>query len=116
MNEVREPQTPSPALYVAALGEEARKRAFPWVTALRKSGYWVEMDYAGRSLKSQMKRADRLGARLVLMVGENELASGKGLLRDMAEKTQEDIPLEEVIAHMEQRLEKEASPGEGKRS
>jgi histidyl-tRNA synthetase len=116
MNEVREPQTPSPALYVAALGEEARKRAFPWVTALRKSGYWVEMDYAGRSLKAQMKRADRLGARLVLMVGENELASGKGLLRDMAEKTQEDIPLEEVIAHMEQRLEKEASPGEGKRS
>ncbi len=97
MNEVREPEQPVPSLYVAALGEEAARRAFAWVTALRKAGHRVELDYAARSLKSQMKRADRLGASKVLIVGENELSSGRGLLRDMRTKAQEEIPLENLV-------------------
>jgi histidyl-tRNA synthetase len=97
MNEVREPAQPSPDLFVAALGEEAVRKAFAWVTALRKAGHRVETDYAARSLKSQMKRADRLGAPKVLIVGENELASGKGLLRDMSTKNQEEIPLDDLV-------------------
>ena len=97
MNEVREPEQPAPSLFVAALGDEAARRAFAWVTALRKAGLRVETDYAARSLKSQMKRADRLNASRVLIVGENELASGKGLLRDMETKAQEEIPLDDLV-------------------
>ncbi len=93
MNEDRIPEEQAPVLYVAALGDEASRRAFAWVTALRKAGLRVEMDYASRSLKSQMKRADRLGAGRVLIVGENELALERGLLRDMNTKAQEEIPL-----------------------
>lgn len=97
MNEVREPEQPAPSLFVAALGDEAARKAFAWVTALRKAGLRVETDYAARSLKSQMKRADRLGAPRVLIVGGNELASGKGLLRDMETKAQEEIPLDDLV-------------------
>ena len=100
MNEAAEPRQPSPALYVAALGEEAERKAFAWVTALRKAGHWVEMDYASRSLKAQMKRADRLGADRVLILGENELAAGKGLLRDMKSKAQEEIPLDGLVKRL----------------
>jgi histidyl-tRNA synthetase len=97
LNEIQEPETPAPELYVAALGEEAERKAFAWVTALRKAGRRVEMDYASRSLKSQMKRAHRLGAPKVLIVGGNELAAGKGLLRDMATKDQEEVPLDDPL-------------------
>ena len=97
MNEAVEPRDPVPDLYVAALGEEAGRRAFAWVTGLRKAGLWVEMDYGSRSLKAQMKRADRFGAQKVLILGENELAAGVGLLRDMGSKAQEEIPLDGLV-------------------
>ena len=82
---------------MAALGKEAEKRAFNWVNDLRKSGVWAEMEYASKGLKAQMKRAGRLGAKKVFIVGEEELASGKGILRDMETKAQEEITLENVV-------------------
>ena len=100
LREDREPVVAAPDLFVAALGEDAGKKAFTWVNALRKSGKWVEMEYASKGLKAQMKRADRLGVRKVLMVGENELASGKGILRDMETKDQVEVALD----HLEENL------------
>jgi histidyl-tRNA synthetase len=64
-------------------------------------GIHVEMDHAGRSLKSQMKRADRLKSRYTLIIGEREIAENKGILRTMQTSTQEEIDLdrlEEIIA------------------
>lgn len=86
-----------PQLFVAALGEKAEKRAFNWVNDLRKSGVWAEMEYTSKGLKAQMKKADRLGAKKVLIVGEDELASGKGILRDMETKGQQEIGLENIV-------------------
>jgi histidyl-tRNA synthetase len=54
------------------------------------------MDYEGGSLKSQMRKADRLGATHVAILGEDELARGKAILRWMETKVQEEIPLERV--------------------
>ncbi|HEX2928629.1 MAG TPA: His/Gly/Thr/Pro-type tRNA ligase C-terminal domain-containing protein, partial [Candidatus Binatia bacterium] len=70
--------------------------AFPLVHRLRRKGMAVEMEGDARSLKSQMRRADKLKAASVLIVGDNELASGKALLRDMASKQQEEIDLEKI--------------------
>ncbi|MBN2123916.1 MAG: histidine--tRNA ligase [Deltaproteobacteria bacterium] len=86
-----------PDLFIAALGEPARKEAVRWLFGLRSAGLWIEMDYASKGLKAQMKRADRLGARKVLIVGDEELASAKAVLRDMETKKQEDIPLDRLI-------------------
>ncbi|MFZ5775167.1 MAG: histidine--tRNA ligase [Thermodesulfobacteriota bacterium] len=80
-------------LFIAALGEQAVERAFPMVHQLRKKGVRVATDLEGRSLKSQMKQADRSGARFALILGEEELARGEGVLRDMTSKEQQPLPL-----------------------
>jgi histidyl-tRNA synthetase len=94
------PETPD--LFIIALGDDAEKRAFTWVTALRKKGFSIETEYGPKGLKAQMKRADRLGAQKTLIVGDNELAEGKAILRNMETKAQEDIE----IPSLEQYLEK----------
>jgi len=86
-----------PDIFLAALGETAQKACFRWTVELRKAGLWVEMDYGSAGLKSQMKKADRLGAHKVLMVGEDELAKGKGILRDMETKVQEEVDFENLV-------------------
>jgi len=87
-------------LFVACLGEEAKKKGFSLVQKLRLSGLSVEMDYEARSLKAQMRRADKLGAMHVLILGEDELVKGAALLRDMEASTQEDIPLEGIAEQL----------------
>ena len=84
---------PSTDLFVAALGEEAAVRAFPLVHLLRRKGLQVAMDLEGKSLKSQMKQADRAKARFALILGEEELAKGDAVLRDMSSKEQQQVPL-----------------------
>jgi histidyl-tRNA synthetase len=88
---------PRPAVFLAALGAAARERIQVWLTELRRRGVAAEWDYEGRSLKSQMRRADRLGARRVVIVGENELAAGMVQLRDMGTKEQRDVPIAGLI-------------------
>jgi len=83
-----------PSLYVVWVGPQARDWAFPVVYRLRRKGVKVEMDGEERSLKSQMRRADKLKAKFVLIVGDNELQKGRAVLRDMASKQQEEIGLD----------------------
>lgn len=83
-----------PALFIAALGDAAKEATAIWCAALSAAGIHVEMEYAGKSLKAQMKRANRLGAGEVLIVGESELQQGKAMLRDMATKEQTELALE----------------------
>jgi histidyl-tRNA synthetase len=89
-----------PELFMAGLGADAEKKVFGWVTELRKSGIPVEMEYGSKGLKAQMKRADRLGAKRVLIVGDDELASGKGILRDMDTKAQQEIGLNNLAQEL----------------
>lgn len=82
-------------LFVAAIGEQSLHYGFGLTHGLRTSGMRVAMDLEGRSLKSQMKQAGRLGAAHVLILGEQELAEGKGVLRDMATHQQQEVVLQE---------------------
>jgi len=88
---------PAPDLYVVALSEEARGPAFALAMELRGAGFAVELDYAQRSLKTQMREANRLGARLAAILGEDELASGSVTLRDMSTGDQQTVPRSEAI-------------------
>ena len=85
-----------PALFVVWVGEKARDWAFPVVHRLRQKGIAVEMEGEARSLKSQMRRADKFKAVSVLIVGDDELANGRVVLRDMATKQQEEIRLDRI--------------------
>jgi histidyl-tRNA synthetase len=72
-----------PRIFVAALGEAARERAFTVVQELRRKNLAGEMDFEGRSLKAQMTLADRLNAAYVVILGEQELATGLAQVRSM---------------------------------
>jgi histidyl-tRNA synthetase len=93
-----------PSCYVAWVGEKARDWAFPLVHRLRQKGLSVEMEGELRSLKSQMRRADKLKAAAVLIVGDDELAKGKAVWRNMASKEQEEVSLDKVEAELIARM------------
>jgi histidyl-tRNA synthetase len=93
---------PVVAVYIAALGEKAQAWALPVAQRLRLGGIRTEMEHRTASLKSQLKRADALKSRLALIVGDNELASGKLVLRDLATKQQHEVAEAELDAKIRQ--------------
>jgi histidyl-tRNA synthetase len=92
----RSDATPRPELFIATLGSDAERCGFSLLTRLQRQGTYAEMEYAGKSLKAQLRRADKLGAYRVLILGGDELARGVAQLRDMAAGTQQEVPLAEL--------------------
>ncbi|MFA5104295.1 MAG: histidine--tRNA ligase [Candidatus Margulisiibacteriota bacterium] len=89
------------AVYIAAMGKEAQQKAFKQVFELRKSGVSAETDLSGKSLKSQLKAADNLGAKYVLIIGEEELKKGLFPLRNMKTGQQKEIKMDELFREIE---------------
>lgn len=83
--------------FVVAMGDEAKDEAFCLLAELRDAGLSARMDYAGRSMKSQMKQADKANARYALILGEDELAKGVVTLRDMESSGQEQVAREDIV-------------------
>ena len=86
-----------PEVFVAALGAKSQSLAFEWICQLGLTGIGAEMDFSDKSLKSQMKRADRLGAAYVLILGDKELEEKTAILRNMENKEQISVPLDDMI-------------------
>lgn len=72
-------------LYLASMGQEAEEKAFFLANDLRRKGVKVEVDHVGRSVKSQLKYADKVGARYVLVLGGDELAKNEAKLKRMSD-------------------------------
>jgi histidyl-tRNA synthetase len=70
--------------------------ALPLAHGLRKGGLRVEIEHRAASLKSQLKRADKLKARLCVIVGGNEIASGKLTIKDLASGQQHEVPVADL--------------------
>ena len=94
----------TPHLFIAALGEGPFKEAYRLVNQLHLKGIRAELDYEGKSLKSQMRRADKLKARYVLILGGDELKRGKAALRNMGNKVQEEIALENIVNVLKEKI------------
>ncbi|MBE9529180.1 MAG: histidine--tRNA ligase, partial [Proteobacteria bacterium] len=86
------------------MGEGTREAGVEIVRALRATGLGVIEDFSGGSLKSCMKRADRLGARFALILGTDELAEESVTLKDMAEGTQERVAWSKLAAEIAGRM------------
>ena len=82
-----------PELFIATLGESATRAGFSLLTSLHRLGLLAEMEYTGKSLKAQLRRADKLRARRVLILGEDELVRGVAQLRHMDTSVQEEVTL-----------------------
>jgi histidyl-tRNA synthetase len=91
---------PRPELFIATLGEVATNAGFAMLTRLQRLGILVEMEYTGKSLKAQLRRADKLRTRRVLILGEDELARGVAQLRYMDNSLQEEVALNGLEARL----------------
>jgi histidyl-tRNA synthetase len=96
---------PGLMLFIAALGEKARAFALPVAHRLRLAGVRTEIEHRDVGLKAQLKRADALHARLALIVGENELATGKFILRDLTTREQSELTEAELDTKIRQAMD-----------
>jgi histidyl-tRNA synthetase len=94
----------SPRAFVAAIGEDGRTEALKILRELRRAGLAAHMELEARSMKAQMKRADRIEARVTLIVGGDELARGEVTLRDMRASEQRSVRRDEVVAAVRELL------------
>ena len=90
-------------VFLVPLTSEALDPALVLQRDLRKAGVRAMLDPEGRSFKSRMKQADKLGARFVAILGEDEIARGFWTIRDMAQSEQEDIPQERVLERLKEK-------------
>ena len=79
------PAAPVPDIYIAGMDEASRAKAFALAAGLREEGVAAECDLMGRSVKAQLKYADKTGARYVAVIGESELAEGAVNLKKMSD-------------------------------
>ena len=93
-----------PGLYLAWMGKAAGDWAFSVAHKLRRRGIAVEVEGEQKSLKSQMRKADKIKAQYVFIVGEDELGKGKGILRHMDSKEQVEVSLKEIEAELAGKL------------
>ena len=91
-------------VFLMPLAPAALDKALLLQRALRRAGVSVLMDPEGRSFKSRMKLADKLGARFVAILGEDEMKKGVWSVRDMAGSAQEDVAEGRVLEHLEEKM------------
>ena len=84
----------SPALYIASLGDRAAVKSLEITERLRRAGKYVECDTVGRSLKAQMKYANKIGAEYTLIIGDSEIDAGRAQLKNMSDGTQTEVVLD----------------------
>ncbi len=96
----------APKVYIAPMGNAATLRAFEIVEKFREAGIYAETDLVSRSLKAQMKYADKKLADYTVIIGDSELESGKAQLKDMKNSTQSEIALDGIVEYVLNAIEK----------
>lgn len=87
---------PSPSVFIATLGKKAVKEGFLIAENFRAKGLWAEVGYDGSSLKSQLRKADRLSSSYVLMIGDDELSSGKVKWKNLKDGSQGEVEIKNM--------------------
>jgi len=90
--------------FIVTVGENAEKEAVRLAHELRANDIQVDKDYQGRKMKAQFKAADRLQAKHVIIIGEDELQEQVVHIRDMSNGEQVEVPLNEIVNTMKDRL------------
>jgi len=91
------PEKKSLDVFVVKTNEKDNSLAFTLLQKIRKSGLFADMDYSGKSLKSQMRIANKYGAKYTLIIGEEELSRNMIILRNMETKEQKEIKIDNLI-------------------
>jgi len=88
-------------VYVAAIGERVRETAFRLLNTIRQAGISAEMRHSEMSLKAQMKVADKIGARRVIMLGDDELNRNEVTVRKMSTGEQTAVKIEKIVTYLQ---------------
>lgn len=88
---------PAPKVFIATMGREAEIEGFRIAEDMRAAGFWVEPNYGGASLKSQLRKADRIGAEFAFIIGENELKSGKIQWKNLKKSEQGEVEIANIL-------------------
>jgi histidyl-tRNA synthetase len=88
---------PAVDLYVGILGKESKAAAYKLVKELRQAGYIVETDYMDRSVRAQMKYANKIGAKNTMIIGADELAAGKANIKNMDTGNETEVVLNKLV-------------------
>lgn len=94
------PEDPSPVIYIAGMDDNSRKKAFSLALGLRERGIAAEIDHMERSVKAQLKYADKLGAKYVAVIGESEMSSGELNIKNMADGNTETVKMQDLCAYL----------------
>ncbi len=94
------PEEGSVDIYIGSMGTKASIEAGNLVNSLRAEGFKAECDLCARSVKAQMKYADKIGANLSCIIGDSELESGKVTVKNMKDGSSEEVELEELIEYI----------------
>lgn len=103
--EVKLPDIEPPRVFLAQLGEMAKKKSLKLFDDLYKEGIDVVESFGRDSIKSQLKLADKLGVKVTLILGQKEAVENTILIRDMESGVQEVIPQEKLVKEIEKRLD-----------
>ena len=96
-------ELPKPApcdLYIGSIGAPAGEKAMVLADRLRTEGFSVQFDVMERSVKAQMKYANKLGAKMSMILGDNELVTGKANVKDLATGEQKEIAFETELVNV----------------
>lgn len=107
------PEPSSCDLYIAPMGDAASLEAMKIVSELRANGVSAQTDVVGRSLKAQMKFADKIGAKYTMVLGDNEIAEGKAKIKNMATGEVSDAELADLGENFMEFLVREATAALG---
>lgn len=99
-------ETVEDSVFIVALGSAAQAAAFPLVQAFRSAYVLAEMDGSGKSFKAQMKYADKIAAKYVIILGDDELAKNEVIVKTMETGDQEEVALDTVVEHISALLKK----------
>ena len=93
-------------LFIVSLGDKAMKKGYLWSCELNQAGIRTEIDYRGKSLKALMKRANKLNAGYVLIVGDNEFDQNAAILRNMNTKDQVSVNMDTLVDELIKKIKK----------
>ena len=97
------PAGAAPALFIAYIGDDARRHSFALARRLRDAGVSLVVDLEGRKLKKSLAVANSLGSQFALIVGDDEIKSATYVLRDMANGEQKQLRETELIDFLKER-------------
>jgi histidyl-tRNA synthetase len=97
------PEDPSPGVMVACLGDKAKLAALRLVEELRAADVGALLAFGDRSLKAQLKSADKAGVAYAVILGEEELNAGRAVVREMANSQQTEVPLEAIVGWLREK-------------